>query len=131
MGSISYAFQEHRLLPWLSALGNVSALAFDNPGVDDDRISRTVLTRLGFAEKEFSLFPRELSGGMKQRVSLARAFARESDLLILDEPTKELDRELCNTVYKIIEEEAQKRPVILVTHETVPEWLNIAATVNL
>ena len=131
VGSVSYAFQEHRLLPWLSALDNVSTIAFEKPDAHARHVSKELLLRLGFSENELTLFPSELSGGMKQRVSLARALAREAELLILDEPTKELDRELADTVYKIIAEEAKKRTVILVTHETIPEWLPISMTLNL
>ena len=76
-------------------------------------------------------YPAQLSGGMKQRVSLARAFVHDADLLILDEPTKELDRNLCNVVYEIINEEAEKRAVIIVTHEAAPDWLRVSKVINL
>ena len=53
---------------------------------------------------------------MKQRVSLARAFLKDAPILILDEPTKELDRELCGTVLQKIKEVAKEKLVIMVTH---------------
>ncbi len=129
--TVSYAFQEHRLLPWLSTIHNVLALAFDGADDSDFKKAKDLLLRLGFNENELMLHPGELSGGMKQRVSLARAFAHNADVLILDEPTKELDSELCNTVYEIIEEESKKRLVLLVTHEAVPESLPITQKINL
>ena len=131
VGSVSFAFQEYRLLPWLTAASNVAQIAFGEPDSRDIEESKKLLCRLGFTENELHLYPRELSGGMKQRVSLARAFAHKSDLLILDEPTKELDSTLCNTVYEIISEESKKRPVLLVTHESIPDWLTITERVIL
>ena len=62
------------------------------------------------------LKPSQLSGGMKQRVSIARSILRKSDILILDEPTKELDSELVGIVYDILIEESKNRLVIFVTH---------------
>ena len=63
------------------------------------------------------LTPHQLSGGMRQRVSFARAIMKNSSCLILDEPTKELDTELVKTVIDMIREEAKKRLVILVSHD--------------
>ena len=124
---VSFAFQEYRLLPWATVIDNLTVAAFHNAGPDEAHKSREMLFSLGFSENELSLYPSQLSGGMKQRVSLARAFLRDSRVLILDEPTKELDRELCNTVYRLIYEQAKTRLIILVTHEDVPDWLPISA----
>ena len=129
VGTVSYAFQEHRLLPWTTVLGNITVAAFQDVTATQLQEAKELLLRLGFSENDFSLYPSQLSGGMRQRVSLARAFAHASDVLILDEPTKELDRELCNTVYELIEEQSRSRTVILVTHEDVPDWLPISAEI--
>ena len=59
----------------------------------------------------------DLSKGMKQRVSLARAFLNDAPVLLLDEPTKELDEEKVKRVIERISEEGKHRLVILVTHE--------------
>ena len=59
----------------------------------------------------------KLSGGMKQRVSLARAFLRNTPVLILDEATKELDYNLRKTVLNIIKEQSEHRLVIMITHD--------------
>ena len=77
-----------------------------------------LLVSLGFTDEEMRLFPAELSGGMKQRVSLARAFLKKCPILLLDEPTKELDDALCLTVCRLASEEALTRLVILVTHKS-------------
>ena len=118
--NVSYAFQEHRLFPELSALENV-ALAFSDESSNEARnASANMLERLGISREEQSRLPSELSGGMRQRVSLARAFVRSSSVLILDEPFKELDSELVNTVSILVEELARNRLVLISTHE-MPE----------
>ena len=115
--SFSYAFQEYRLFPSLTALENVLYAAFDIAGDKERELAKNELLRLGFSEEDTALYPSELSGGMKQRVSLARAFLRDSDVLLLDEPTKELDAALATTVKSIILEQAKKRTVIVVSHD--------------
>ena len=77
---------------------------------------KNLLLKLGLDEKDIHLTPHKLSGGMKQRVSLARAILRPSKILLLDEPTKELDDDNIETVLSIIKKEAENRVVILVTH---------------
>lgn len=112
----SFAFQEYRLFPELSAFDNIASASFDK--ITDDRIlkTKTMLKLLGFTEEDISLFPSELSGGMKQRVSIGRALMRASPILLLDEPTKELDSDNAEAVLALIAKEAKKRLVIMVTH---------------
>lgn len=112
----SAAFQEHRLLPHLSALENIVTLAFDSPSSEQIEHARQLLNHFGFSDEEMNLYPAELSGGMKQRVSLVRAFMRECNILILDEPTKELDAHLVKTVLEYIKEISEEKLVILVSH---------------
>ena len=75
-----------------------------------------MLKNLNFPEDSFLLRIDELSGGMKQRVSLARAILHSSDILLLDEPTKELDENTARAVLDVIKKEASHRLVIFVTH---------------
>lgn len=112
--NVSFAFQEYRLFPTLSALDNVIVPNDINEAASEK--ATEILLRLGFENEELKKLPHELSGGMKQRVSLARAILKKSPILLLDEPTKELDRALRDEVYSVILEEAKWRLVIIVTH---------------
>lgn len=130
-GTVSYAFQEYRLFPWLSAIDNVTIASFAQASEEDVASSCKLLYRLGFKEDDLKLKPQQLSGGMKQRVSLARAIMRGADILLLDEPTKELDKELTRTAYSLVSEYATEHLVILVTHEDISDILSVKDTIQL
>ncbi|WP_029002638.1 ABC transporter ATP-binding protein [Azorhizobium doebereinerae] len=86
-------FQDPRLLPWESALDNVG-LPLEAHGVvrADARVrAGRWLARLGFRAEDLAKRPGQLSGGMKARVAVARAFVVEPDLVLLDEPFAALD----------------------------------------
>ena len=109
--NVSFMFQEYRLFPALSALKNSS---ISNPDTNE---AAELLKRLGFADDDLKKRPLHLSGGMKQRVAFARAVLMDAPILILDEPTKELDPESIEIMLDVIKEEAEKRLVITVTHD--------------
>lgn len=113
---VSMCFQEYRLFPQLSALDNVIFAISDRKYEAVTEKATKMLKRLGLYESDILLSPDQLSGGMKQRVSLARAFLKDSPILLLDEATKELDADNANTVREIIIEESMRRLVILATH---------------
>lgn len=129
--SVSYVFQEHRLFPNLSALDNILLASFSEYTDTDRDDTISLLKELRFSEEDIRLLPKELSGGMAQRISFVRGIMKESKILLLDEPTKELDSELRTKVFDIIKEEAKKRLVILVTHETEILKNSEAAVLNL
>jgi len=91
-GKIAVVFQNDRLLPWRSAIANVELglEMLDKPRAERHEIARLWLARLGLAGHEND-FPHALSGGMRQRVSIARAFATDASILLCDEPFYSLD----------------------------------------
>lgn len=118
-GNVSYCFQEYRLLRTINLLENVGKIAFVTFGTEERKKCTELLGTLGFTEREYQLYPDELSGGMKQRVALARALLRDAPILLLDEPFKELDPKLKATVRDLIAAEGKKRCVILTSHRSL------------
>jgi NitT/TauT family transport system ATP-binding protein len=118
-GRTAFMFQEAALLPWRSAVQNVE-LALKLRGVPrkerrDLALEFLSVVRLAdFADKA----PHELSGGMRQRVSLARALAQDAEILLMDEPFGALDAITRDILHDEIEKVAQERglTVMLVTH---------------
>jgi len=120
--SIGYVFQEPRILPWKTALDNV-ALPLVAQGLDrrsaKEKAGRWLL-RMGLDGFE-DYFPSRLSGGMVQRVSLARAFAVEPDVLLLDEPFGALDVQLKDTMFALLRQQLDAQPVTVLYVSHVPE----------
>ena len=112
---ISYVFQEPRLFDWLTVLENV-ALVIDLPKNEAAEKSKKLLLELGLGDS-LELYPAELSGGMKQRVSIARALAYEPTVLLLDEPFRALDAETRQKVATYVFDFMKKKTVIMVTHD--------------
>ena len=104
---ISLMFQEDRLFPWLTALQNIKAVC------DDEALSRRLLEAVELSKEEKSK-PASLSGGMRRRISFARALAYQGDLLLLDEPFKGMDLALVERLAPLLQN--LTIPVILSTH---------------
>lgn len=113
-------FQEPRLLPWLTVLGNV-AFALETRGTPAPQAqvrARHQIRLVGLAEFE-NAYPRQLSGGMAQRVGIARALAVDPEILLLDEPFGALDAMTRITLQDELARIWRERQVtlILVTHD--------------
>jgi len=117
---IGFVFQHANLMPWRSTLRNVT-LPLETQGVASEsaeRRARELLELVGLADFADTL-PRDLSGGMRQRVSLARALVHDPEVLLLDEPFGALDaltRERMNWELLRIWE-ARRKTVLMVTHD--------------
>lgn len=113
---IAYVFQEPRLFPWLTVKENLLAVIDEK----DENALKTVTECLSLVELTDAIdkYPNELSGGMKSRVSLARALVFEGDLFLFDEPFAALDEELRHTLTSKIKDYLRARgsSAILVTH---------------
>lgn len=105
-------FQEPRLLPWRTAVENVNLVMGDDRSTMEK--ARQHLARLGLADAA-DKHPRELSGGMQQRLAIARALAAEGDFLALDEPFKAMDEALRRQVMEQVAK--TDAAILLVTHE--------------
>jgi NitT/TauT family transport system ATP-binding protein len=127
-GAVGYVFQEPRLLPWRTALDNVAA-GLRAQGLDKAAARRRAggwLERVGLTGFEH-YHPAELSGGMAQRVSIARAFAVEPRILLLDEPFSNVDQALKDSLIEILQSimEERRTTAMYVTHDLV-EALRLA-----
>lgn len=108
------SFQEPRLLPWLNCEENINiVLSKGNKGPE---LVSKILEELELSEVKNAL-PKALSGGMKQRLSLARALAFGGDLLLLDEPFSALDEALKARIAPLIRAANPNGLTVLITHD--------------
>lgn len=119
MGDLGVVFQKYALFPWKTVIGNVE-MNQKLKGVDKETRrakAQEYINLVGLQGFESSL-PKQLSGGMKQRVGIARAYASESDIMLMDEPFGALDAQ---TRYQMEDEiikiwEKNKRTIVFVTN---------------
>lgn len=125
---VSMVFQEHALLPWLSLVDNVAlGLRRVSKSITAARQqARAMLMRVGLDEFAGHL-PHHVSGGMRQRTSVARAFAMEPHILLMDEPFVFVDYQARLGLYGVLKNllTQSKVTVIFVTHD-IPEAVLLA-----
>ena len=113
---IGFVFQFYNLVPNLTALENVElALQISKNPLD----AKEVLTEVGLGDR-LNNFPAQLSGGEQQRVSIARALAKNPKLLLCDEPTGALDYQTGKAILKLLQDMCRERgmTVIVITHNS-------------
>lgn len=132
----SVVFQDYGLFPWMSAGENIlMALAQKNPGARKAELRERVfelLDMVGLDRKVYKQFPKALSGGMKQRCAIARAFGIDPPVLLMDEPFGALDAvtraRLQDLVLDLCAHQSPRKTVFFVTHD-VDEALLLATRI--
>ena len=112
---VAYVFQEPRLFDSLSVIKNLTVVS-SQPSRIAEKTAMELLSWVGL-EKDKAKYPSELSGGMKQRLALARAFMVDRPILLLDEPFSALDQETRNDMIEFVKARTKNKTVILVTHD--------------
>src|SRR5262249_26565750 len=119
---VGFVFQMYNLIPVLTAYQNVELplLLTKLSSVDRRKHVETALSVVGLADRMHH-YPRQLSGGQEQRVTIARAIVSDPTFLLCDEPTGDLDRKSATEIMLLIEQLVEKhgKTVLMVTHDPV------------
>lgn len=118
---IAYMAQQDLLMPWLTVLQNVcfSDRFGDNKAIDSqtrESEAKALLAQVGLAGKE-GYYPRQLSGGMRQRVALARTLMQDKPVVLMDEPFSALDAVNRYRLQNLAAEMLKDKTVVLITHD--------------
>jgi len=118
--TIGFVFQSYNLLPVLTALENVELplLLTSVPSSERKKRAQIALRIVGLEER-VNHYPRQLSGGQEQRVSIARAIVNDPKIIVADEPTGDLDRQAADDVLVLLEKlnREMKKTILMVTHD--------------
>ena len=114
-----FIFQNFHLIPTLTALENVVLSLELNNTLGATKKSEDMLSTVGLGDR-LNHYPAQLSGGEQQRLSIARAFVNEPDIILADEPTGNLDSKNSDHIMNLIQElhQIKQATIILVTHES-------------
>ena len=110
---IAVMYQEDRLFPHLTVYKNLKLI---RPGVTREEAAG-LLAELNLEAAVLDQLPRELSGGMRRRIALARALLFEADLVLMDEPFQGLDVDTRRTALAAVKKWTKGRPLMLISHE--------------
>ena len=128
---VSMVFQKFALMPWLTVLDNV-AFGLEMQGIDKATRRQMAMEKLKMVglDEWHDKYPHELSGGMQQRVGLARAFAIDSDILLMDEPFSALDPLIRSQLQdELIELQKRLNKTILFVSHDLDEALKIGTNI--
>jgi len=118
--NIGYIFQLYNLIPVLTALQNVELplLLVKMSGKERKRRAQLALELVGLGDR-LKHYPRQLSGGQEQRVSIARALVSDPEVVLADEPTGDLDRKSGGEILNLLERlnKEFKKTIVMVTHD--------------
>lgn len=131
--SSAFAFQDPRLLPWKSTLENIMMPLDTKMKSKELKEKATALAlKFGLEQSDLVKYPKDLSGGMRQRVSFARALIGEPELLFLDEPFSALDIGLKKELQSFVLEACKERhmSVLFITHDLM-EAIKLSDTILL
>ncbi|MGT2829379.1 ABC transporter ATP-binding protein [Streptococcus hillyeri] len=115
---LGFIFQNHHLLPYLSIMDQLKMVAKMTKSSASESDLLALLTELGIADCANS-YPKDMSGGQKQRAAIARAFVGNPSLILADEPTASLDEERGRQIAELLRKEVKVKQTaaILVTHD--------------
>lgn len=114
--AVGFIFQTFNLFPTLTALENVQFVLDVTGKKESHRLAAEALNDVGLGDR-LRHFPHQLSGGEQQRVAIARALAKESSLILADEPTGELDFETGVQILELLKKSLERgKTVVVVTH---------------
>lgn len=128
-GRVAYMAQQDLLMPWLSVLDNVCLshrLSGDPVTLAVRKKAQKLLEQVGLADQRHNL-PQQLSGGMRQRVALARTLMQDKPIVLMDEPFSALDAVTRHKLQALSFELLKGRTVILITHDPL-EAVRLADT---